>query len=283
MLTDFTSNDDDGPVTWVRGYPLYAAHLIVAVFVASMLATSLLMAVQGGVLLNAFPFSSTAVLHGQVWRLVTYGLVNPPSLWFVIDMAMIVWFGREVERTFGRRKFLALFGSLYLLTPLVLTVVGLWHPTQLAGQTGGFALFIAFATLYPGVPIFFNILAKWVALVLVGIYSLMALSGRDWTSLISLWTTTSFAFAFVRFEQGRLSLPSIRPARRRHPHLRVLPDEDDDDTPRTRHASAREASMREIDALLDKIAQSGIESLTPAERAKLEDAREDLLKRNSSR
>ncbi|PTY07592.1 hypothetical protein DB347_04990 [Opitutaceae bacterium EW11] len=280
MLTDFTSNEnDDGPVTWVRGYPLYAAHVIVVIFVVSMLVTSLLLTVQGGALLNAFPFSSAAVLNGQVWRLVTYGLVNPPSLWFVIDMAMIIWFGREVERTFGRRKFLALYGSLYLLAPIVLTVVGLWWPTQLVGQTGGFALFVAFATLYPGAPIFFNVLAKWAALVLVGIYSLMGLSSHDWTGLISLWSTTGFAFAFVRFEQGHLSLPKI-PKPRRRPRLRVLPN--DNDIPVKPHTpSAHETSMREIDALLDKIAQSGIHSLTDAERAKLEDAREDLLRRHS--
>jgi hypothetical protein len=39
--------------------------------------------------------------------------------------------------------------------------------------------------------------------------------------------------------------------------------------------------MAEVDALLDKIAVSGIGSLTPKERAKLEAAREDLMKRGA--
>ena len=41
--------------------------------------------------------------------------------------------------------------------------------------------------------------------------------------------------------------------------------------------------MAEVDALLDKIAQSGIASLTPKERAKLDAAREGLLKRGGDR
>jgi hypothetical protein len=41
--------------------------------------------------------------------------------------------------------------------------------------------------------------------------------------------------------------------------------------------------MTEIDALLDKIAHSGLSSLTAKERARLEAARADLLKRESGR
>jgi len=40
--------------------------------------------------------------------------------------------------------------------------------------------------------------------------------------------------------------------------------------------------MAEVDALLDKIAQSGIGSLTTKERAKLDAARAELLKRESA-
>jgi len=36
----------------------------------------------------------------------------------------------------------------------------------------------------------------------------------------------------------------------------------------------------DVDALLDKIAQSGFQSLTPKEKLRLESAREELLRRN---
>ena len=280
MLNEYETSDEHRPVMWLRGYPVYAAHFIVLVFVASMLVTTLLNLFGVGGLLSGLIFSSGQVLRGEVWRVVTYGLVNQPSLNFVIDMAMIVWFGREVERNFGRRTFLIFYGVLYLITPLLFTLIGLWSPMSLAGESGAFAIFIAFATLYPNAPVFFNLLAKWVALVLVGIYTLMALNNRDLVSLISLWATTGFAFAFVRYHQGHIELPQVN-LFRRGPKLRVLPDLKSDKAPGTK--TDKNNSMAEVDALLDKIAQSGMASLTAKERAKLDAARADLLKRDQGR
>jgi membrane associated rhomboid family serine protease len=280
MMRDYETSDEHRPVMWLRGYPVYAAHFIVLVFVASMLVTTLLNLFGVGALLNGLIYSSERVLRGEVWRVVTFGLYNQPSLNFVIDMAMMVWFGREVERNFGRRTFLIFYGCLYLLTPLLFTVVGLWWPMSLVGEIGSFAIFIAFATLYPNAPILFSLLAKWVAAILVGIYTLMALNNRDLVSLLSLWATAGFAFAFVRYQQGRLDLPRIS-LFRRGPKLRVLPDLKPDKSSGTKEA--RGSSMAEIDALLDKIAQSGLSSLTAKERAKLDAARADLLKRESGR
>lgn len=274
----YGESEEHQPVTWVRGYPVYAAHLIVAALVASMLLTTLLLVAKAGAIQNAMIFSSEAVLRGEIWRFLTYGLFNPPSIPFVIDMAMITWFGRELERHFGRRFFLRLYFSLYLITPVVLTLVGLWRPTTEAGQTGSLAIFVAFATLHPNAMMLFSILAKWVAIILVGIFTLMALAANDFTGLLTLWATTGFAHAFVRHAQGVLNLPSFK-FRQRRPKLRVLPDP----KPAKAAAPKRSApdSMAEIDALLDKIATSGIASLTPKERAKLESARAALRKRES--
>lgn len=279
MMSEYETSDEHRPVMWLRGYPVYAAHFIVLMFVASMLVTTLLNLFNIGGLLEGLKFYSSLVLRGEVWRVVTYGLVNNPSFWFVIDMVMIVWFGRDVERYFGRRTFLIFFACLYLLTPLVLTLTGIWWPTALAGETGALGIFIAFATLYPNVPMF-NIAAKWVAAIFVGIDTLIALNDRNPIALLSLWATTGFAFAFVRYQQGLFSLPTVN-VFRRGPKLRVLPDLESDEASSTKNAQA--SSMAEIDALLDKIAQSGISSLTAKERAKLDAARAELLKRESGR
>ena len=149
-------------------------------------------------------------------------------------------------------------------------------PTALAGQAGGFGLFIAFATVYPNVSFFFGILARWLAIILVALYSLIALSQRDFASLISLWATTALAFAFVRHQQGRIEWPSFRRSSDSTPEKRA--------TAISRPASsARSETMAEIDALLDKIAATGIHSLTPKERAKLDAAHAEMKNRASSR
>jgi len=276
-MSFYGASDEHQPVTWLRGYPLYAAHFIVAGFVGSMILTAIAMAAGAHSLLGSLRFSSEAVLRGEVWRVLSYGFVNPPSLWFAIDMLMIVWFGRELEKFFGRKVFLTFFACLYLLSPLLLTLIGLRQPTSLSGETGAFALFVAFATLHPGAMMFFNLLAKWVALILVGLYSLMAISNRDLVGLMTLWATTGFAYAFVRHQQGHFALPSFR--FRRKPALRVLPDLE---TAKVAVAPV-DPSMAEVDALLDKIAKSGIGSLTAKERARLDAARDDLLKKTSGR
>lgn len=271
-----TSDDDHRPLMWVREHAVYAAHFIVVVLIASMIVTTLLMAMKLDASLAWLTFDSSLVLKGQVWRLATYGLVNPPGLGFVIDMFMIVWFGRELEKFFGRRVFLRFYGGLYFLSPLVLTFVGLGWPLQLAGETGAFALFIGFATLYPGAMMLFNLTARVVAWILLSLFALVALAYRDWVGLLSLLITAGYAFAFVSFEQGRFTLPRLH-SRRRAPKLRVLPDLKPEkavviDTP-------REDSMAEMDALLDKIARSGLSSLTAKEKAKLAKAREKLMQK----
>ncbi len=285
IMNGYESSDDHQPVTWVRGYPVFAAHFVVLGFVASMLVTTLVMAFGAGAVLGWLPFSSAAVLRGEIWRVVTYGLVNPPSISFAIDMLMIGMFGREIERVYGRRSFLSLCGCLYLVSPLIFTVVGRWLPASMAGESGALALFVAFATIYPDVSVsLLNVMAKWVAAVLVGIYTLMALSSHDWTGLVTLWATCGFAFAFVRWKQGRLVLPRIEFLEKK-PKLRVLPDLPAKAKVETKRAEPVRASAlnstttSEVDALLDKIAKSGIGSLSAKERARLETARAELLKR----
>ena len=275
-MSRYGSSDDHQPVTWLRGHPVYAAHFLILVFVGSMLATTLLLAFNLPFVLDWLAFSSERVFKGEGWRIFTYGLVNPPSLGFAIDMLMIAWFGREVEKFFGRRKFLFLCGCLYFLPPLLLTLIGVWQPMSLAGETGTFALFIAFATLYPNAVLIFNMLAKWFAVILVGLYTLTALAYHQWAGLASLWVTVGFAYGFVRYEQGHFTLPRIRlPGRR--PNLRVLPDLKPQKDSGAK--SSKEAPMVELDVLLDKIAESGMSSLTPKERARLDAARADLLKK----
>jgi Rhomboid family len=279
-MSGYGPSEDHQPVAWLRGHPVYAAHLVALVFIASMVATAILMAFNLAHLWSWLPFLSAGVLKGEVWRILTYGLVNPPSLWFAVDMAMIVLFGREVEKFFGRRKFMVLYGCLYLLPPLLFTLVGAWFPTRLVGETGAFAVFVAFATLYPDAVLLWGFLAKWMAAVVFGIYSLMALAYHDWMGGLSLWATCGFAFAFVRHEQGRLTLPRFGPFRRR-PRFRVLPGykggAPEGATP------AKAGSAAEVDALLDKIAKSGFSSLSAKERARLDAARSELLRRESRR
>ncbi|MEY2881143.1 MAG: hypothetical protein RLZZ15_3523 [Verrucomicrobiota bacterium] len=283
-------NNDYQPVTWWGGRAIYATHLIVLGYVTTMLVTTALQFARVKWHTDWLPFESISVLRGEVWRVVTYGFVNPPSLGFAIEMLMIFWFGPEVEKSLGRKKFLGFFAGIYLAAPLLFTVIGRWQPAFFHGTTGSLAFFVAFATLFPNAEMLFQLLAKWVAGVLVAIYTLQALANHDYRALLTLWATTGFAFAFVRHHQGHFELPRLRWPRKK-PALRVLPDlpaKKNPPAPAAATASpsasaATTATMADIDALLDKIAKSGLASLSAAERARLEEGRARLLKRGAAR
>ena len=281
VYRNWGSSEEHEPVTWIRGYPIYATHFIVLVFVVLMIAVAVL-GRSADAIYAAVRFSSEQVFSGQVWRLATYGLFNPPSIGFALDMLMLVWFGRELEKTFGRRKFFGFYGGVYLIPTLVLTLIGLLRPTATIGEPGTLAVFVGFATLYPGAVMLFNILAKWAAIILVSLYGLIHLSSRDWVGLTLLGSTCGFAYLFVRVEQGAFTLPDFRFWKRK-PRLRVLPDLPAKKQVLVSKGAIEDSTMAEVDALLDKIAVSGISSLTSKERAKLEAAREGLMKRGAGR
>ena len=272
-------SEEHQPVTYWGGHPIYACHLIVIGYCVLMIFTAVLGSAVDPVL-AALTFRSDQVLNGQVWRIVTYGLFNGPSLGFALDMLMLAWFGRELEQHFGRRIFLWLYAGIYLTPSLVFTLVGLAWPTRLIGEPGALALFVAFATQFPGMPFFFSLLAKWAALILVGIFALIAVAARSWTELILLGTTCGYAHGFIRYQQGEWTLPSFR-LWKRAPAIRLLPDEPSVGAVRRSGTARPASSMNELDALLDKIGRSGIGSLTDAERARLEAARRDLMRRGN--
>lgn len=291
------SPDDYQPITWIGGHPVRAAGVLVFFYVATMVSTALALSFGLGGILREAIFSSAAVLgRGAVWQFVTYALVNPPTLGFAINMAMLWWFGGELEKFFGRRIFWKFYAALLLLTPALFTLIGLWQPTHLSGAPGSFALFIAFATLYPDVPLLFGVLlAKWIAWILVGIQALSAVAAHDWPELLSLAATVSFAYAFVRYEQGRYTLPAfVRGVRLRFwktkPRFQVVRgDPARAQTPSRKSSRVRPAKtagedvVQSIDFLLEKISRHGIGSLSASERAALERASEVLNKKSPRR
>src|SRR5216117_541025 len=88
-----TTSDDYRPVTWMGRYPVDVTTILVAVHVACAILTALLFAIGYAGVLNYAMFDSAPIwLHGEIWRVVTYAFIHPPSgaalLWFAIEMYM---------------------------------------------------------------------------------------------------------------------------------------------------------------------------------------------------
>jgi membrane associated rhomboid family serine protease len=283
-----TTSDDYRPVAWMGRYPVDVTTILVGTHIATLVICCILIFSGAGGVLNWLQFDSASVLHsGAVQQLITYAFVHAPSasgwwpILFAIEMYMLFMFGREVERFLGRRAFLTLYLILVLVPSLLLTGLGFWQRTGMSGSMQlHFAIFIAFATIYPNVDLFLRIPAKWVALILIALATLQLLTFRIWHELTILWASVATAFLFVELRGAGPELAwwnTLKERIRPRPKYHVVPK------PRPRSGSGRTESddvYSSIDPILDKISKFGIGSLTPSERRQLDRERERLLKKS---
>lgn len=120
----------------------------------------------GGKLLasNLLSFNASAILHGQVWRLVTFIFVpyTHDIIAFVFTLYLYYFIGNSLEREWGSNKFTIFYFFGVILNILVGFLVG-----SASMYYVNMSMFFAFATLYPNLQflLFFIIpvKAKWLA------------------------------------------------------------------------------------------------------------------------
>jgi membrane associated rhomboid family serine protease len=277
-----TKSGDYEPVGWIGGRALYASTLLVAAHLVTMLACAVVMMAGRGAWLVPLAFDSEAVTRElKLWQLVSYVFLHVPDggqyyIWFALEMFFLFAFGREVERFLGRSAFLKMYALLVLLPVLALSALGFALPMFFAGSAPlHLAVFVAFAALYPDAEMLFAIPAKWLAALITGAAAMQAAVFHNWPSLLVLCISAGTAVVFVGHERSAdwLDFRRLFAVRKAAPVPRRLP----------RRAAPPEAEMEDpaetIDALLDKIAAHGMESLTPEERDRLEKARQALLRK----
>lgn len=275
-----SSSADYRPLFWVGRYPVSVSVLLICVHSVAMVVCSLAAAFGLSGYFAPLIFSSSAVLHqGWVWQLFTYPFVATASIPFVIQMLMFYWFGPDVERFVGRAHFLSLYATLIVVPGIVLTAMGsLLGSIPYAGADSIlFGLFIAFVAIYPDTEFpFIRVRFKWVAAVLLGIYTLMYLAQHKLVDLSMLWLATFIAALYVRslgvatgfgfFDRIHEWLETRRQERiAKQNNIRILKEQE---------------KVQSIDSILDKISKHGMGSLTPIEKKILERASDDLIKRD---
>ena len=148
--------------------------------------TSLLVALMCGVSLFVWAASPDALAHvvmipsevtgGQVWRVLTWPLYNEPSIWTVISIVMLWYFGKELERLVGRSK----FAILLVLLSVIPGVFGVLLDIPIGGvRSVEIAVFCLFVAEYPNVRFFFGIPAWVLGAVFVGIEVLQLIGLRQ--------------------------------------------------------------------------------------------------------
>jgi membrane associated rhomboid family serine protease len=243
----------------------------------------------------ALAMVSEDVAHGQVWRLATWPFANLyVDFWVVVNIFFFWYFGSEIERAIGRVRTAVLFFGTAILTGVVgtlidLVVVGTFRGGGLAGL-GSIGLLIAlvFIAEYPHIRFFFGIPGWLIGLVLVGVQIIQLLGYRFlvdlYTFLCSLVIVAVMGRTVGLFTEHQW-VPAIpwrrrgaRAGRKRRRQAASGPTvvQGPWQPPSTPPVSRDQAAL---DALLDKISASGMDSLTDGERDQLMVLRERLRRR----
>ena len=292
-MMGFERSDDYQPLFWVRGRPVHVTTFLVILHVAGLM----LCALFQGVLPQALELNTGAVLkHWALWQPLTYAFAHvlvglSDSLWFLLEMLLLFVWGREVERYFGRKVFIALYVAMLLTGSLVLLAISTAAHQNISysgSEILHFGVFIAFVAIYPSVEFFAGIPAKWIALAILAIWTAAMLTSTRFLIPI-LWATVLVAYFGARYASvggeafemlgtlrprlPRKTVPSgVKP--RMKPRRAVDTDGGGSDDVRGRDVH------ESIDPLLDKISKHGLASLTNSERAVLEKARVSLLRKD---
>ena len=148
------------PASTIPGLMRYVVFITAAVFLLDAFSQNTASAI--------LYFDADAILHGEVWRLVTWLFIPEYDkiIWMVVGMFFYYFIGTAMESYWGTAKF-----TLFYLTGAVLTVAfaflsRLWTPLTLVSNVYlNNILFLAFATLYPDALIRFYFVipvkAKW--------------------------------------------------------------------------------------------------------------------------
>ncbi len=152
------------------------------------------------------------ILHGQVWRLVTWVLMPPDtSLLFAVIMMMFYFqLGQSLERTWGVFRF-----NVYIFGGIIFTVLGAFilygvfyaiYGIPVTGMGGFFttnyinmAIFLAFAVCYPEMQVMLYFIIpikmKWLAAVYAALIA-FSLIQTNWAGRVAILMSLLNFFVF---------------------------------------------------------------------------------------
>lgn len=270
-------------MTWSSFGPGYGASALtpwVRRLLIANAAIFLLMWISGsaGFLVDWFAFRPTRILT-RPWGALTYMFLHA-GFWHVfINMLMLFFFGRPLERRWGSREFI----KYYLLCGLGGVALSfVFQSSSIIGASAAvYGLMVAFAMTWPDAPIYiwgiFPVKAKWLAAFLFVVSTLSAFGGGgDGIAHFAHLGGLVTGFVYLRTDwrtpawlERRGKAGSSRPGGR----FGAGAGRGERPTPRGGFAGPRgrwrgadeEALLDEVDAILDKISRSGMQSLTSRE------------------
>jgi len=293
----FRRRPNDG---WFRAgrYDVTTTDIVCVLAVASMFVYGL-----GVDRFAKLTFVPAFVRDFEIWRIFTWPIATEPAIWPLLGLVFFWLFGQQLEALFGRGKFVAWVLTMAIVPALILTLLGpLSNSIDFMQQYGLSNLFLGgiwvYAATYPGVK-WFEVVPLWALAAVFTVLNLLQFTGVNATGQ-TIFLLVSVAVALVA---GRsLGLATGWPI----PHLpldgsgRSKPKKKSKPKKQSRGSSSSKvvdgpwknapapvppasgptaADQIELDALLDKIGANGMDSLTSAEKQRLNDLSKRLRNR----
>ena len=168
----------------------------------------------GHVLLDHLILEPLAVVHGEIWQLATYSLIDTSILSIVFSMLTLWFTGSLLEGSYGSRWLTELYwtsviGGAILATAISFTHIFGMRPDVVAASawTGVFGLLVAIGMLFGDQEFYLWFLIRVKAKYLVSIYILIAIAvllkqANSFGALLQL-SGALCGFLFVRFAPRR--------------------------------------------------------------------------------
>jgi membrane associated rhomboid family serine protease len=206
--------------------------------------------------------------QGRIWQLVTYMFLHGSFLHILFNMLMLWMFGTTIEHQWGSRDFLSYYTVCGVGGAIAHWISGPSSLIPVIGASGAvFGLLVAYALMYPDreVLLWFVIRMRMKVLIwgFVALSLVLALTQRaGGIAHYAHLGGALFGWLYLKMD-WRLGAVGrrVRAARARRVMQQNVEKE-----------QSRQASMEQVDAILDKINEHGYESLSEQERRILREA-----------
>lgn len=151
------------------------------------------------------------ILHGEIWRLVTFLLQSPNTnvIFFIFTLYLYYMLGQTLENVWGAFKF-----NVYYLSGVIFTIIGSFIAYFITGTVYimdtyyiNMSLFLAFAFIFPDMELLLMFLIpikiKWLAYLDIALFVYEIITGSIGTKISIILALLNFAIFFFSIMKSK--------------------------------------------------------------------------------
>ena len=179
-------------------------------------------------LLNLLTLEPAYILHGQIWRIISWVLIPPSGNIFTTGIMMLFYYslGTALERTWGAFRY-----NVYIFSGILFTVIGAFLLYLIVGVDAvgygvffstyyiNMSIFLAFAVSYPDMEVLLYFILpikmKWMALVYAALTIYDLVRGNLFTRIAIIASLLNFIVFFLSSRNVKPYMPKEQMRKRK--------------------------------------------------------------------